>query len=122
MIFNVPFVYSNAGVVTYCCGRANMDPRWCPGYTGIATILLQFALDFNNPPDHPNCFKLFKHPGSIPDRHGSPRSCHGLSNGSSRTGQGFVTDWPRVRHGLAKGSSRTGQGFVTVSLQFITPD
>ena len=37
-IFNVPFVYSNAGVVMDYYGSAKAEPRWCPGYAGFATV------------------------------------------------------------------------------------
>ena len=56
--------------------------RWFPGYGGIATVLLRFAPDFNNPPDHAHCFKHFKTSGEYP--------------GSSS----FAKELPWFRHGV----------------------
>ena len=42
MIFNVPFAYSNAGVVTDYYGSAKAEPWWCPGYASIATVCPRF--------------------------------------------------------------------------------
>ena len=65
-------------------GYAGIDMRYCYGLTRIPII----------PRVTPIVLNILKHPGSIPDRLGSPRSCHGL-----------VKD---------------RQGFVTVSLRFFT--
>ena len=87
-IFNVPFVYSdtlhNACAVTDYYGSTKAEPRVCQYCHGI---FLRWAPDFNNPPDHPDCFKHFKTTGEYYDCHGSPRSCHGLA----KDRQGFVT-------------------------------
>ena len=58
--------------------------RYCYGFPRISII----------PRITPIVLNILKHPGSIPDRHGSPRSCYGL---------------PKDR-----------PGFVTVSLRFFT--
>ena len=78
MIFNVPFGTLTSGVyiVTDYCGSAKTEPRWCPGYAGIATVC-------------PDCFRHSKHLGSIPDRQGVAKVSSRCHYGSSR----IPPDW-----------------------------
>ena len=74
-------------VFTNYYGSAKVETRWCPGYAGIANVLLRLAPDFNNPRITQNVLNIEKHPGSNPDSQGSPRSCHG----QAKDRQGFLT-------------------------------
>ena len=58
----------NAGVVTDYYGSAKADTRICRYCHGLPWISIT-----------PIVLGILKHPGSIPDRHRSPMSCHGLA-------------------------------------------
>ena len=93
MACNVPFVYSNAGVVMEYYGSAKAEPRICRYCHGIATVWSGF---YN--PNQSDCLKHFK-----------------TATGVSRIVM-VAKELPRTSHGLATNR----QGFVKVSLRSFT--